>query len=193
MPREAELAAARCLLDPYADRVLKQGREPEKVRTLEAMAAVEPDRCLDLIQKNALNNPLLNGMVGLRVAIGVMDESVDDALTVLESLEDPGMKAMGYLEASTRPGAERHAQALEVLDHALLNARAARGPDGIKLLMMGHVAERFLDLGRADRGRAILREGEALAKTLPKGGWVGYARGRSPRSWCRSIPRRPSR
>ena len=42
---------------------------------------------------------------------------------------------------------------------------------------MGKVAERFLDLGQAERGRAILREGEALAKQLPKAGWVGYARG----------------
>jgi hypothetical protein len=44
-------------------------------------------------------------------------------------------------------------------------------------LLMGQVAERFLDLGQAERGRAILREGEALAKQLPKAGWVGYARG----------------
>ena len=57
---------ARRLLDPYADRVLKQGREPEKVRTLEALAAMEPERCLDLIQKKAFNNPFLNGMIGLR-------------------------------------------------------------------------------------------------------------------------------
>jgi hypothetical protein len=116
-------------------------------------------------------------MIGLRVAMGMMDESVEDALTVLESLEDPATKTMGYIEASTRLGAEKRAQALEVLDRALLNARAARGPDGIKLLMLGHVAERFLDLGQTERGRALLREGEAVAKTLPKGGWVGYARG----------------
>jgi hypothetical protein len=177
LPREAELALARRLLDPYAERVLKQGREPEKVRTLEAMAAVEPERCLDLIHKNAFNNPFLNGMIGLRVAMGMMDESVEDALTVLESLEDPTTKTMGYLEASARLGTEKRAQALEVLDGALLNARAARGPDGIKLLMLGHVAERFLDLGQTERGRALLREGEAVAKKLPKGGWVGYARG----------------
>ncbi len=47
----------------------------------------------------------------------------------------------------------------------------------MKLLLMGQVAERFLDLDQAERGRAILREGEALAKQHPKAGWVGYARG----------------
>ena len=76
-----------------------------------------------------------------------------------------------------------------MLDRALLNARAAKEPDGIKLLLMGQVAEQFLDLGQAERGRAILREGEALAKQLPKAGWVGYAAARSPKSWCRSISR----
>jgi hypothetical protein len=43
--------------------------------------------------------------------------------------------------------------------------------------MTAQVAERFLDLGQAERGRALLREGEAVAKKLPAGGWVGYARG----------------
>ena len=123
------------------------------------------------------NDPFFNGMIGLRVAIGLMDESVDEALAVLEGLEDPAAKAIGFIEASNRLGARDRARALEVLDRALLNARAAKEPDGIKLLLMGQVAERFLDLGQAERGRAILREGEAVAKQLPKAGLVGYARG----------------
>ena len=106
-----------------------------------------------------------------------MDESVDEALAVLEGLEDPGSKAIGFIDASNKLGARNRARALEVLDRALLNARAAREPDGIRLVLMGQVAERFLDLGQAERGRAILREGEALAKQLPKAGFAGYARG----------------
>ena len=42
---------------------------------------------------------------------------------------------------------------------------------------MGKVAERFLDLGQAERSAPVLREGEAVAKQLPKAGWVGFARG----------------
>ncbi len=38
LPREEEVALARRLLDPYAERVFKQGGEPEKLRTLEALA-----------------------------------------------------------------------------------------------------------------------------------------------------------
>ena len=116
-------------------------------------------------------------MIGLQLANGLMEESVDEALAVLEGLEDPGAKAIGFIDASKKLGDRDRARALEVLDRALLNARAAKEPDGIKLLLMGQVAEGFLDLGQAERGRALLREGEAMAKQLPRAGWVGYARG----------------
>ncbi len=177
LPHPEEVALARRLLDPYAERVLKQGDEGEKVRTLEGLARIEPERVLELIQRKAFNVPFLNAMIGLRVARGVMEESVDEALAVLEALEDPAAKALGLIDASQKLGAQDRARALEVLDRALLNARAAREPDGIKLFLMGQVAEQFLDLGQADRGRAILRDGEALAKQLPRAGFAGYARG----------------
>ncbi len=177
VPRDQELKLARRLLHPYAERVLKDGRDPDKVRTLQALAAVEPERCLDLIQKGAFKNPFLDGMIGQIVAMNMMEDDLDDALTVLESLNDPGSKVLGYIRASTKLGARKPAQAVEVLDRALLNARAAQGPDGIRVVMMGKVAEQFLDLGQTERGKAILREGEAKAKQFPNAGWVAFARG----------------
>ena len=51
-----------------------------------------------------------------------------------------------------------------------------RGPDGIKLLLLGQVAEGFLDLGQADRGRALARRG-SRGEAASQGGWVAYARG----------------
>ena len=177
LPHPEEVALARRLLDPYAERVLKQGGEAEKVRTLEALARIEPERVLELIQKKVFTVPFLNAMIGLRVASGLMEESLDEALAVLEGLEQPEAKAMGFISASQKLGAENRTRALEVLDRALLNARVAKEPDGIKLLLMGQVAEQFLDLGQTERGRTLLREGEALAKQLPRAGWVGYARG----------------
>jgi Carboxypeptidase regulatory-like domain len=178
LPHEEDLALARRLLDPYAERALKQGGEGEKLRVLEPLARIEPERVLELIQQKKVSNiPFFNGLVGLQLAIGLMDESVDEALSVLEGLEDTMSKAIGFLRISRQLGARDRTRALEVLDRALLNARVAQGPDGIRLLLLGQVAEGFLDLGQADRGRALLREGEAIAKQLPKGGWVAYARG----------------
>jgi hypothetical protein len=116
-------------------------------------------------------------MIGLPVASGLMEESVDEAIAVLEGIEDPGLKAIGLIDASHKLGVQDRSRVLAVLDRALLSARAAREPDGMNLVLLGQVAERFLDLGQAERGRALLREGEALAKQLPKAGFVGYARG----------------
>ena len=177
VPRQEEIAIARRLIDPYAERVLKEGGQPEKIRTLEALARIEPERVLELIQKKVFDVPFLNGMIGLQTAIGLMDESIDEALAVLEGLEDPAGKAIGFINASKKLDAQNRAQALDVLDRALLNARAAREPEGVGLLLMGEVAEGLLDLGQAERGSALLREGEALAKQLPRAGWVAYARG----------------
>jgi hypothetical protein len=178
LPHQEEVALARKLIDPYAELALKHGGAPDKVRILEVLARIEPERVLDVIQqKKVFDNAYFNGMVGLSLAAGVMEESVDEALAVLEGLENPGARADGLINASKKLGVQNRSRALEVLDRALLSARAAKEPDGIKLLFMGQVAEQFLDLGEAERGRALLREGEALAKQLPKAGWVGYARG----------------
>ena len=49
-------------------------------------------------------------MIGLRVATGLMEESVDEALAVLEGLEDPGAKAIGYIDASNKLGAQNRAR-----------------------------------------------------------------------------------
>ena len=178
LPHPEEVALARRLLDPYAERVLKQGGEAGEgahARSPGAHRARARDR-VDPAKK-VFTAPFFNGMIGLRVATGLMDESVDEALAVLEGLEEPAAKAIGFIEREQETGRRKPDPALEVLDRALLNARAAKEPDGIKLLLMGQVAEQFLDLGQTERGRAILREGEALAKQLPKAGWVGYARG----------------
>ncbi len=134
------------MIDPYAERVFKQGGEV-KVRTLQALARIEPERVLELVQqKKVFNVPLLNGMIGLQVAPGMMDESVDEALAVLEGMEDPEAKAIGCMTASSKLADRNRAQTLDMLERALLNAKAAREPDGIRLLLMGQVAERVLSL-----------------------------------------------
>ena len=147
------------------------------MRTLEALARVEPERVLELIQKKVFNVPFFNAMISLLTAMGLMDESIDEALAVLEGIEDPGAKASGLIEASKRLGDQNRAQALEVLDRALLNARAAREPDGMRLVLMGKVAEGYLDLGQDwFAGEPILREGEAGGEDSPKAGCGGFAR-----------------
>ena len=75
------------------------------MRTLEALARIEPDRVLELIQqKKVFTDSFHNGMIGLPLAISLMEESVDDALAVLEGLEDATSKAIGFIDASHKLG-----------------------------------------------------------------------------------------
>ncbi len=188
LSHEEDIALARRLLDPYAELVLKKGGEPEKIRTLEALARVEPERAIELLQqKKVFQNPFYNGMLGLRVAVGLMDESIDEALAVLEGLEDPAAKAMGFIQASDKLAARDRSRALAVLDRALLSARAAKEPEGIKLLLMGQVAERFLDLGQAERGRALCAREKPWRSSSPGRASWATREARSPRSWRRST------
>jgi hypothetical protein len=177
LPHAEELALARRLLDPYAERALKEGGEAEHAQTLRALARIEPERVLDLIEKKAIKEPLSSSMLGLAVARGLMDESLDEALAVLEGLSDPAAKAGGYIEASKRLPRDGAAKALDMLERALLSARAIKEPDGVRLALTGRIAERFLDLGKTERGQALLREEEPLARQCPKAGMAGYARG----------------
>ena len=67
---------------------------------------------LELIQQKKVSAvPFFNGMIGLQLASGLMEESVDEALTVLEGLEDPGSKAIGFIDASKKLGDRDRADA----------------------------------------------------------------------------------
>ena len=178
LPRPEEVALARRLLDPYAERVLKQGGEPEKVRTLEALARIEPERVLELIQqKKVFDGPVLQRHD--RPASGQRPDG-------RERRRGPG--GAGGAGRPRVEGDRVHRREQKTgRPEPRPGARSARpgapecpGGEGARwheAAADGQVAERFLDLGQAERGRAILREGEAMAKQLPKGGWVGYARG----------------
>jgi hypothetical protein len=176
LPHEEELALARRLLDPYADRALKEGDEGAKVRTLEVLALIEPARVLERIDRAPSAMAMLNDMLRLRVAQGLLATSPDEALAVIEAAGDAATRAMGLIEAvDARTGADP-ARTRDLLDRALVQARAAKDP-ALRLLVLGQVGERLLDLGEAARSEALLREGQGLAQELPTAAFAGYARG----------------
>ncbi len=95
LPHDEELALARRLLDPYAERALKEGGEPEKVRTLEAMARIEPARVLEVLETKPFADVFLNDMIRLRVASALAGTALDEALAVVESIQAPSARAQG--------------------------------------------------------------------------------------------------
>jgi hypothetical protein len=174
---EQERALARRLIDPYAERVLKEGDQNDKISVLNVLARVDPARVLAVTEGPALTEPFLKMMFRLRVAEGLLISAQDEALAVVESIEDPGARANGLLQAvDALPESER-ARKLELLDRALADARAAREPTGIRLIAMAQVAEHWLDLGLTEKGTKLLREAQPDAAQLPDAAWPGYAKG----------------
>src|SRR5262249_45887327 len=174
LSRAEEKALAKRVLGPYADRVLKEGGEPDRIQVLEAMARTDPGRVLELLEAKPFAEPFLNMMMRLRVATGLRDDAPDEALAVVESIGDSAGRAMALAEASEHLPPAEGARKRELLARAAVDARGAKDPS-FRLLMTAKVAEGWLDLGETDKGTALLRENQAEAEKMPNAGFAGYA------------------
>ena len=145
---------------------------------------------IELIQqKKVFDAPFFNGMAGLQVAIGMMDDSIDEVLAVLESLEDPASKAIGYIEASKKLGGRNR-------------ARCSTWPSGAPECTGGEGAGWYPAVAHRAGCRAVPRprpgrprprdsQGRRSCRKVacPRGALSATHAARSPKSWCRSIPR----
>lgn len=182
--REQESAAAHRLIDAYAAKVLEKGDTGDKVQVLEVLARLDPGRTLELTEGKTLTEPYLKGMIRMRVATALVDTAPDEAMAVAESIDDPTGRTIALLKAADAVPESEKAKRLEVLDRALVSAKAARQPTGIRMILMAKVAERWLDMGLAERGRALLREAQPDAEQLPDAAWPGYAKGAFAEELC---------
>jgi protocatechuate 3,4-dioxygenase beta subunit len=175
-PRAEERALARRVLLPYAERVIKEGDESSRLRSLETLALSDPARVLEIIETGVFANPWFNDYLRRACAQALWEDSRAEALAVVEAMQAAEWRARGHLDAcDAMPTAERKAR-VEQVDQALLQVRAiAEGDHRVQTL--GQVAEHYLDLGEVEKGEKLLRETVAAARALPKQGWGGYARG----------------
>ncbi len=181
---EQENAVVHRLIDAYATKALEKGDTNDKVQVLEVLARVDPARTLELTEGKTLTEPFLKAMFRLRVAAALLESAPDEALAVAESIDDPAARAMALLKAVDALPATERAKKQELLDRALIGAKAAREPTGIRMILTGQVAERWLDMGLAERGTALLREIQPDAEQLPNAAWPAYAKGAFAEELC---------
>jgi hypothetical protein len=177
VPREEALALARRLLDPAVEAIRPTGDPSLPLRTLEALARVDPAAALEKLDGGVLREPFLVNIVRHRVAEALLDDSPDEALAVIETMDDPAFRTRDLMRVAGRLAATDRPAALAALDRALLAARTAQEPTGIRVLLLGQVAEQWLDLGERDRAAALLREAQPDAAALPDEAWAAYAKG----------------
>ncbi|QEH33004.1 hypothetical protein OJF2_14980 [Aquisphaera giovannonii] len=181
---DREAAAARRLIDGYAAKVFKGGDTGAKVQVLQVLARLDPMRTLELTEGEAVSEPYLKGMVRMLASTALLESSPEDALTVAEAIDEPSGKVLALLKAADATPAAEKTKRLELLDRAIVGAKAAREPTGIRDILLGQVAERWLDMGLAEKGRALLREIQPDVERLPDAAFGGYAKGAFAEELC---------
>jgi hypothetical protein len=166
LPKEEEIALARRLLAPYAERVAARGDDGQKYRVLSKLALADPARVLELAETTKFSVPFFNDLLRAAVAQGLAQESPEEAASVAETIQDPSTRVWAYTEISDRVPASDRARRGALLDRAHLQVKTIEDPGG-KLRALGRVADRWLDLGVSDRAAAPLREGQAIAREVP--------------------------
>jgi hypothetical protein len=183
MPREQEKALARRLIESDLSPLTGKEVTTETLVLIRTLPRVDLERALELADNKAVPDPDYNEQLRLECARGLIDGNLEEAATIAETLKLAHLRSQFYREASDALPKTDHARRVDLLNKALLHARAETDPLR-KLDELGMIGYRLLDLGETERGTQVLREGERLADTLPKfvagqrNSSIAHARGR---------------
>jgi protocatechuate 3,4-dioxygenase beta subunit len=181
LSRARERAVALELLQPLAPRALLGGLGNLTYQLADVGPRVAPALALEYAESGKLGE--LADTVRLAASEGLMDDALDEALAIAETVPEARWRTQAYIKASDRVRSADRSRKQQLLDTALLYARSDPSAVG-KLDGLGQIAVRWLDLGERDRATRILREGQAYAATLPRpsasnrGNDATHARGR---------------
>jgi hypothetical protein len=167
LPRAEEKALALRLIEPDLERLTGKELTRDMFALLDIVPRIDPARALELAERNALPDPEYNDYLRLNAALGLLEESPEEALAVAETIAKPSLHSRLVRLVSDAVPASDRARKRELLGRALLIARAAPDPAD-RLEELGLIGYRLLDMGEADQGAAVLREGQRLAETLPR-------------------------
>ncbi|MHC5538847.1 carboxypeptidase-like regulatory domain-containing protein [Singulisphaera rosea] len=135
---------------------------------LSITARIDPARTEDLVGRISLSTPEYNDLFRSYVAMSLFPVSPQRAIAVAETLANPLARSRFYCQASDAVPEEDQTRKLELLEKALQLVQASTAP-APKMTGLGAVGYRLLDLGDTSRGTSLLREGQTLAESLPKG------------------------
>ena len=159
---------------------------------LEVLARIDPARTLELTEGKTLTEPFLKAMFRIRVAAALLESAPDEALAVAESIDDPAARAIALLKAVDVLSATEKAKKQELLERALVAAKAAREPTGIR--DASHQA-RSPSIGSTwaspRRARPCSARSSPMPSSCPTPRGPPTPRGRSLRSSARSTSTRP--
>jgi hypothetical protein len=171
LPHDAELALARRLLNPYIEKVVAQGTDTQKYQALAALAPVDPARTLELLDAHGAGKPQWSlDWVRREVAIALSGANLDEALSIVETIQAPDARTDCLIKVADKLSDTDRARQADLLAEAQLHARAVKEP-AQKVLLLGLIAERWLDRGEKERGLALIAEARKETRDVPPPGY----------------------
>jgi hypothetical protein len=173
LPVEEEKALARRLFLPYAERVLALGSFTQKFRMVAHAVHIDPAAVQEKLDTIKFIDPDYLNLARIQLVEGLATDSLDEALAQAEVCTSADSRAICYLEiCEVRPDLGKR-RMREILDQAVLNARAVKSPTD-RLRIYGQIADKLIDLGERERARKLLREAEEIAGPTIKGNKGGF-------------------
>jgi protocatechuate 3,4-dioxygenase beta subunit len=165
LPLDEQRELAKSLVESLVPMLSEPVFRQEHRELLWTLARVDPARGLE-IADTILTNPVFKSQARHYAALSLALTDLDEALVVIALIDQPALRvqtcAFACDELSDGPSEQR----IKLLDEALIHARTEPDP-GLRARELGQIAVRLLDLGQRERGVALLREGQALAESLP--------------------------
>jgi hypothetical protein len=153
------------ILDPYIEKLSKRFTQPELNNALRIAALFDPERVLDLAEKNVFKDEGYNDNLRGLAAKGMTRVDVDEALAVVESINDIGNKVSSYLDIIDSLPADRRLKKLEILARARLQAENQKDPMQ-RIGAIAWIADLMFDLGEDAQATKILGDSIETARKL---------------------------
>jgi len=166
MPADSP-AIARHLIEPVVEMALQRKDTQFAEDVLTNLAVVDPGAALEKLD----SAKLLDAPARIRVRLAVIEQLVrtdpEEAAGVAEAIPDASLAAHSLLLIVKTLPADRRQTKLELLDRALLRARAANGV-GQRLRYTAAVADTWCELGEVEKARKLLTETLPVANQYTK-------------------------
>jgi hypothetical protein len=171
----AGIGLARRVLAPYAEKVLTEGDQSTRIRTLELLAKVDPKRVLTLIEGRIVSDPWLADHLRHAASCSPATEALAERTAVVRTIQDSEWRVLGELDAADALPETAKALKSERVEQALEHARLIREPSR-RVVTLAKVAGRLIDLGQTERATRLLEEARPIAESLPPATSGGRAR-----------------
>lgn len=176
MSGEEQRGLALKVLEPDIQRARTGPVGVTEYHTLQLLARLNPSQAMEIAEKAKFAEPMMRDGVKAYAARSVLKETPDEALALIESLEDPIGRTHGYRQASDLLPTSEKDKKRSLLSLGFVHAQGIKDP-ALRLIFLGQIAGRLLELGETDRATKILRDGQTVAKEISTSALAGFGRG----------------